>query len=75
MLLNVPTAVGVTTTVSVAELPEAIVPRLSVTSVPSTVAAAPWLGVALTRVAPVGRKSLTVTLVASFGPLLVTVTV
>ena len=60
----------VTTIATVAEAPFAIVPRLQV-NVPLH---EPWLGVAETSVEPVGSTSIIVTLVASAGPPLCTVT-
>ena len=69
----VPAAVGVTVMVTVALSPLARLPRLQVTgAVPLQV---PWLGVAEPNVTPLGSVSVTVTMVASDGPSLVTVSV
>ena len=73
VLLMVPVTVGVTIIVTFAETPLPNVPRLQVTVlVPLQL---PWLGVADTNVTPAGKVSVTVTPVALFGPLFVTVIV
>jgi hypothetical protein len=66
-------AVGVTTIVTVAEAPEASVPRLHVTvAVPEQ---EPTDGVADTKVTPAGSVSLTLTAAAALGPALAAVSV
>ncbi len=61
-----------TTTVAVAVAPLARVPTLQVI-VPPAIEQVPWEPLAETRVKVAGGVSLTVTPVAAFGPLLVTV--
>ena len=76
VLLNEPEALVLISTINVivALLPELMVPRLPVT-VPDAWVAVPWLAVAELNVVPDGKASVTVTLVAVDGPLLVTVMV
>jgi hypothetical protein len=73
VLVKGPGAVGMTPRVIVAEAPGARVPRLQVT-VPAVAAQLPWLEAGGVKVTPADRGSLSVTLVAGEGPLLVTVT-
>src|SRR5579859_234611 len=68
----VPTALGTKLIVSVAEAPFASDPRIAVTT-PLACEAVPWLGFAETNVVVPGRLSVSTTLVAGLGPLLVTV--
>ena len=73
VLLTAPPGVTVTTRVTVAVPGLLRVPRLQVTVlVPLHV---PWLGVAETKLAPLGSASVTDTSVAAFGPLFVAVIV
>src|SRR5258708_5557907 len=72
-LANDPAAVGLTATMKYALAPGAIEPRFTPRSVPLSTGAEPWLAWSATKVVPAGRKSLSVALVAVFGPLLVTV--
>src|SRR5438067_2258765 len=74
-LMIVPATVGLTTMVSVAVAPGAIVPRLSVIVEPLSVGVPPWLPWAKIAVTEAGRTSVTVALVEALGPLLVTVSV
>src|SRR6266571_403842 len=70
VLLNWPVDCGTTTMLATAELPLARLPKLQITvAVPLHV---PCVGVAGPKVTPAGRVSVTVTLVAGDGPLLVT---
>lgn len=64
----------VTVTVTVAVPPLTILPSVPVI-VPAALVAVPWLDVAETKVTPAGKTSVTVTPVASLGPMLVTVRV
>ena len=75
-LVRVPDAVAATVPVivMVAVAPSARLPRFPVTVLPAPVAV-PWLAVAETKVTLLGSVSVTVTPVASDGPLLVTVSV
>jgi hypothetical protein len=73
VLVIVPAATGVTTMLTVAEAPPAIVPRLHVTvDVPAQF---PCEGVAEMKVIPAGRVSVRITPLAVEGPLLVTIRV
>jgi hypothetical protein len=71
LLLNVPVAVGLTTTVLVTLAPFARVPRLQVTLPLAKVQPA----VVETKVIPAGRVSVRVTAEAGFGPLFLAVTI
>src|SRR5947208_545967 len=75
VLVIVLTAVGLTTRVSVAVAPGAIVPRLSVTVEPLSTGDPPWLPWPKIGVTEAGKTSVTVALVAALGPMLVTVSV
>ena len=73
VLVIVPAELGRTTMVTVAEAPLARSPRAQVTVVvPEQL---PWLAVDDRALRPDGSVSVTVTPVAGFGPLLVTVSV
>src|SRR5882762_4827851 len=73
VLLMPPVCVGVTTSVTVAELPFARDPSAQlIVLVPVQLL---WLGVTETNVSPAGSVSLTLTPVAALGPLFVTVIV
>ena len=76
VLVIVPVVDGatVTITVVVAAAPSAMLPRSTVNT-PLAKLSVPWLGVAETKVTPVGRVSVMVTPVAAEGPLLVVVSV
>src|SRR5262245_19516765 len=65
---------GATTRGTVAVAPRARVPRLAVNTPPAT-PVVPWLDVAETNAAPAGSTSVSTTLTASLGPLLLTVIV
>jgi hypothetical protein len=74
VLLKPPAVVGVTTIVTVALPPFAMLPRLQVT-VLDPLQPLPWLGVADTNITPAGKGSVTVTPVAVLGPALPTINV
>ena len=69
----VPTVVGVTTMLTAAFTPVAIVPRLQV--IVAAPVQLPWLDVTETKVTPAGNLSVSVTPVAGEGPLLLAVSV
>ena len=60
----------VTTMVTVAVLPLAMSPKLQVTMPSASLQGPPWLGLADTKVTPAGKVSVTITPVASEGPVL-----
>lgn len=74
VLVIVPGAVGAISISTVALAPFANVPKLHITTPPAS-EQLPWLGVAEIKITPAGSVSVRVTLVASNGPLFVTVTV
>ena len=71
VLLNCAVDCGTQMMLTVAELPFARAPRLQVTVVVPL--QAPCVGVAETKLTPAGNGSVTVTLVAGEGPVLVTI--
>ena len=73
VLLIVPATVGVTTIVTVTGAPLATVPKLQVTVLPNE--QLPWLDIADTGVTPAGNVSNTVTPVAVYVLLFVTVNI
>ena len=74
-LLAIPARLGTIITVFVATAPTGRAPTVNVTCLPVTEWVPPGLLVALTNVAPAGKVSMIVTLLAAVGPRLVTVNV
>jgi hypothetical protein len=73
VLVIVPAVAGITLTITVVLAPFDRLPRLHVTV--AFTLEQPWLGVTETKVTPGGNVSVTVTPVASAGPLLLTLIV
>ena len=72
LLINVPAAFGLTTSVTLATAPPAVrLPSWQITVVPKL--HVPWLGVAEINATPAGSVSVTFTAVAVLGPALATV--